>query len=345
MNIALPSVFKKLNQTNKTSMSKYIDVAVMEKATKQSNDALMTKSTPVAQATLVFDRTSLDSLLAAAILVDAQVVKPTQFVVYDRSKGPSQFTDHEHFVVVGVELNQKDMMALLQKSKTVKVFAHSHTYSWTKLEKNQHLTMAYTHDFLPRQEYGSAYNSVSALVMHFFHDKATRWGTLAEDVANYTNFRPLPSNSEGNYLPMAESILYDLQRKLTKIFSFTHDVKSDIADIRVSAELEDYTTSYKAIREDILRNRRKVIYGKGQTKLVLTTMNVHEYQYHEYAKNVLMSEDAFMGYFDTPTCRVWRLSSKDSSYNAIVLTQFKPLSTWFEAGVLCIATELPQIIS
>ncbi len=340
MNIALPLTFKKYY--NPSTLATAFQTS---KPAHKPVDKHILVNKPVGQSVLVFDRTNLDSLLAAAILIDIQVVKPNQFVAYDRSKGISQFSDHKNFTVVGVELNQKDMLELFQKSDDIRVFAHSNTYNWANSNQNENLKIAYTHEFLHRTEYGSAYNSVAALVMHFFHDQAARWGTLAEDVANYINFRPLPSNSEGNYLPMAESILYDLQRKLTRIFSFSYDVKSDIADMRITAELEDYTSSYKAIREDILRNRRKVIYGKGQAKLVLTTMNVHECQYHEYAKNVLMSEDAFMGYFDTPTCRVWRLSSKNSDYNSIVLTQFKPLSTWFEAGVLCIATELPQIIS
>ena len=296
---------------------------------------------------VVYDNNNLDSCLAVAMLVACGFVAPTNAVPYHRIAGIEQFSQAKAYLFLGSELTGSELASVYNHAQEVTVLSYEGGYVWyAESVKTPKLAVLYPHTVDSDNDRPVNYNSISHMVLLFMqrheYERISNFAGIVTDVASYINFLPLSKPIGSEFVPLIAASLYNLKEKLGKAFS-SSDMKEQLVGLFVQPDLEGYMSEYRLIREDFKRNNRKMIFGSSQKRLMVLVMNIHETKYHEYARNVLMSESSFVGYFDTPKDRVWRVYCKDQSHVSLIEAHLKPKSVWMEGPVKCMSTDLPNL--
>lgn len=318
---------------------------VMSANTEVNESLFPQKGYKPSEVEVLVDSKNMDSLMAWALfrMAGHNSVMPTAYV---RNSDNNQFAVNRAFVIFGVEVTAGHLQAIYERSEDIVIFAYAGSYEWLK-ERQYSKMLDKIKVYWPyadtEMEQSIIDNCISKMLRLRLPDVAvdSEIAKYVDDVSRYMNLVQLLRNSALPFSPTRRAGLHDIMRMLTT----AHMEIETLDELNGYVPQEDvvsYIRYNKQIRLDLQRNMHKVIYGAGPKRLMVTTMSVSGEKYHDYLTNMMMSEDGFIGYYDEPYGRVWRVYCKNPSHVAMVEEFLKPSQVWMEGIVRCMETKRPE---
>ena len=300
----------------------------------------------------ILDTNNLDAIIAWAALADAGMVS-TSFIHYDRANRLIPRPNAIAYIVLGAELQPEDLEVLTKEEKDTAVISYYGNYKY--LHERQYrdmvtkILMVYPFGESEKEEaieQEVSDNSICKTLLFWLPELvndmhiSTSWTMYFDDVARYTN--GLTSRQAAVFEgKCTQARIHGLKQHLSNVTTGTITERRDLQR-PVRFDQDAYLAQFRAIREDIRQTASYQIYGVGQPRLSIKTMNVPGSKFQDYLMAAQISEDAFIGYQDVSNSRIWRVYCKDRNYALVVERSLKPAAVWTEGAVICMQTHKPS---